>query len=1168
MQAPIMATPPVPPNQQHISQSTTPFQPQTDVASSPSISNNPPPQPPPPMLPYASINQQPYISNAPAGPSNYPNHPSSYMYSPAYHPQPTSQPRHAQNIPYHSGLNRFQDQYQHQPHYPPVYQPNVFGSYSHIPLGAGGPGPTTIQHGYGGYPPEAYQHSPYTVYPPTYPAPPDAAQQYPPQHNGHDDNEIHNAHHYSRQNAPPPFSLSHDQQHPVSVPHVNGNVPASSQHQSFQPSYPPDHPYAFGVGVGYTNYSPNPVPYGGYPGYNTGLANLPAQGNRMSATKGLNPAAQGFSYPSSHPGSRSNSQPSVPLQNGYISTSSAPKSEQKSAFPSIGQIIDTPPTPSLPNGNAEPTEAWKPPVIVDGEKLKGIGGHQPPSSASQGLGLTTEKRRSPSPQLSNPNLSTSTITSESTPAASTVHTTATTPTSVETPRATEGDMLHITSPKSGSSSRVQPDAGWTFGGEVLAGLTSPPTGATSRSTSGPSIRNPSGSSGKKKTSTYSTQTGPLRLSATRPVAEGSSGNFYALGLAKWIPFAVKTEEVSDVVWSKPGSSTKGKSKASGKKVVFTTGTNNKATQIAKTGTKGLIFGSTTEEDRQAAVGPCPTLPMDVIHPPSAPDAKNVTSPRIETATPQAKPVIKPFSWAAAVRGPSTTAGSSVPTVAQSKPASPARSTISLGPEGEAGPSRTPASPPANVTPPRPATSSSQPPLSTGTSTTAGPRPAFNYAAAAAAAGASLTPQEDLARLLADGVKGKGKEGQATIPRGLINTGNMCFANTILQVLVYCAPFTELFEELGKRLKADLARRTPLLEAMIIFLREFNAPFPPPGAATPNGNTTSGTVTPKGKGKDSRREAFIPENVYDAMKENKRFDSMRRGHQEDAEEYLGFFLNTLHEELLLLLSRTQSSRTQSITNGASANGEDHDRQIERPVSPGAGDDAGWLEVGKKQKTHVVRNTETRESAITRLFGGTLRSLLHTPGQKDSATLEPYQPLQLDIQAPNVLDITDALKHIAEPEIVPGVWSAARGANVDATKQVYIESFPQILILHLKRFVYDPVERAVVKRNKPVGYGTELIIPPEIISPGRRRPSGIKYKLFGVVYHHGVSASGGHYTVSVSRQDDKGWIHFDDENVTNVPKEDVVVSREEVDGGRTGLVGGREKTAYLLFYQRVR
>lgn len=42
------------------------------------------------------------------------------------------------------------------------------------------------------------------------------------------------------------------------------------------------------------------------------------------------------------------------------------------------------------------------------------------------------------------------------------------------------------------------------------------------------------------------------------------------------------------------------------------------------------------------------------------------------------------------------------------------------------------------------------------------------------------------------------------------------------------------------------------------------------------SSTSRTSTPKGRGKDkdSRKEAFIPENVYDAMKENKRFDSMR------------------------------------------------------------------------------------------------------------------------------------------------------------------------------------------------------------------------------------------------------------------------------------------------------
>ena len=398
---------------------------------------------------------------------------------------------------------------------------------------------------------------------------------------------------------------------------------------------------------------------------------------------------------------------------------------------------------------------------------------------------------------------------------------------------------------------------------------------------------------------------------------------------------------------------------------------------------------------------------------------------------------------------------------------------------------------------------------------------------------------------------------------------MCFANTvgyfclscanppqILQVLRYCTPFTELFEELGKRLKADLARRTPLLEAMVVFLREF--------APGPSTNGSNGTSTPKGKARDN---AFIPENVYDAMKENKRFDTMRRGYQEDAEEYLGFFLNTLHEELLDLYSRTAPAKP--VAKSAAANG-DSERTIDRPVSPKGrrNDDDDWLEVGKKQKTHVVRTAETRESSVSRIFGGSLRSVLHTPGSKDSVTLEPYQPLQLDIQANEVHTLGDALRHLNEPETVPGGWSAARNANVDATKQVYLETLPPVLILHLKRFVYDPQEQNVVKRSKPVAYSTELTIPAEIISPAKRTPQGIKYRLFGVVYHHGHSATGGHYTVCVARPDGTGWLHFDDETVQPVPTEDVIVSEEEERDGRAGTVAGREKCAYLLFYQRVR
>ena len=101
---------------------------------------------------------------------------------------------------------------------------------------------------------------------------------------------------------------------------------------------------------------------------------------------------------------------------------------------------------------------------------------------------------------------------------------------------------------------------------------------------------------------------------------------------------------------------------------------------------------------------------------------------------------------------------------------------------------------------------------------------------------------------------------------------MCFANAVLQVLVYCPPFWRLFTELGKYISTNESHRngvveTPLVNAIIQFLKEF-VPDPP---ATSN--------DPKAKGKEreddafDELESFIPTYVYDAMKEKKRFANM-------------------------------------------------------------------------------------------------------------------------------------------------------------------------------------------------------------------------------------------------------------------------------------------------------
>ena len=193
-----------------------------------------------------------------------------------------------------------------------------------------------------------------------------------------------------------------------------------------------------------------------------------------------------------------------------------------------------------------------------------------------------------------------------------------------------------------------------------------------------------------------------------------------------------------------------------------------------------------------------------------------------------------------------------------------------------------------------------------------------------------------------------------------------------------------------------------------------------------------------------------------------------------DRFFSLILNTLHEEVDLVYRRTvkkkQSTHKHSTAlepvaskdpyaaypppsiNDDSSDDEIDAREVQRPQSP---DQNEWLEVGQKGKTSLTRtsgNTDS-ESPITRMFDGKLRSTLSCPGTKTSIMLEPYRSLPLDIQPPHIHTIEDALRQITEPEIISGVWSHQRNAPVDATKQVCIEALPPVLVLHLKRFVFD-------------------------------------------------------------------------------------------------------------------
>lgn len=217
------------------------------------------------------------------------------------------------------------------------------------------------------------------------------------------------------------------------------------------------------------------------------------------------------------------------------------------------------------------------------------------------------------------------------------------------------------------------------------------------------------------------------------------------------------------------------------------------------------------------------------------------------------------------------------------------------------------------------------------------------------------------------------------PRGLVNSGNMCFANAVLQVLVYCPPFHRLFAELGKVLVGpvvagkDNASATPLVDATVEFLREFvddkrrkdKTRLEVVNRTGANGKGKEREVKEENENEDDwDGDSFLPTYIYDAMKAKKRFDNMRvscllspcnlsdrmtdnasqGGHQEDAEEFFGFYLDTLEEELLSMLHSLDPPKAST---GAAANAVEEREEAAPP------EDDGWLEVGKRNRMVVTR-----------------------------------------------------------------------------------------------------------------------------------------------------------------------------------------------------------------------
>ena len=131
--------------------------------------------------------------------------------------------------------------------------------------------------------------------------------------------------------------------------------------------------------------------------------------------------------------------------------------------------------------------------------------------------------------------------------------------------------------------------------------------------------------------------------------------------------------------------------------------------------------------------------------------------------------------------------------------------------------------------------------------------------------------------LLSGISPKGSSDDTTAQRShpfkLDNNGNTYLANAVLQSLVYCPPFRELFRDLGQRERGESGDdATPLVDAMVRFLDEFA--YKEKSSLTHEASRGRTREDEDGKKGDEGVHSFSSADVYDVMKEKRQFVSIR------------------------------------------------------------------------------------------------------------------------------------------------------------------------------------------------------------------------------------------------------------------------------------------------------
>ena len=345
--------------------------------------------------------------------------------------------------------------------------------------------------------------------------------------------------------------------------------------------------------------------------------------------------------------------------------------------------------------------------------------------------------------------------------------------------------------------------------------------------------------------------------------------------------------------------------------------------------------------------------------------------------------------------------------------------------------------------------------------------------------------------------------------GLANLGDTCFINALLQIISHTYELNELLNDSGYKSKLNKCVDSELLtswDELRLLMWSENC-----------------TISPGGFIHAIRKISKI--------KKNNMFSTIS---QNDMPEFLTFLFNIFHTALKRKVTMTIGGRPKNK----------RDKMAKM-----------CYEMIQKEYT------ENYSEILNMFYGIHVSTLKRTAGTSSvesgddylSIRPEPFMIISLPIphqSSPRDISLMDCFDLNCESEFMEGdnAWfNETLGKKQNVYKQLVYWSLPEIMVIDIKRFEYDPKTDSFVKNQSNIRIPIENVNFSKYVE-GYNKDSYI-YDLYGICNHHGDETFG-HYTSTIKTADSK-WFNFNDSNI-----KEISIKGSEIIGN----------TPYCLFYRK--